>query len=254
MSLYEVNLDSSMGQNIIYKQDISHDRLSNTIHSSKLAYCPMSNKQEMNPPSINYLDIASNTAIFLSNRNVIHMTEYIISLNLEQNTEYDLKSIKNDMPRIMKKWTIEENLDDYEYLYDNPIMVLSYINKHFLDTHGYLYQKDVVKNVYRIDGLTTDKVGNQITKKYSEMTADEYKNINVWKQTDLFTSDTKQRYNNKVTPWESGLYTRHYDRDNDGLQHSNHERASLNTQIRGYDMSNIIKGSTFYENPHHVNI
>jgi hypothetical protein len=254
MQLYEVNLDGSMGQEKIYKHDISNNKLGNAINYSNLTYCPMSNKQEMNPPSINFIDIVNNTAIFLSRKNIIHLTKYIISLNVDQDTNYNLELLKNDLPSIMKKWTISENLDDYEYLYDNPLTVLSYINKHFLNTHGYLYQKNVVKNVYRMDGATTDKEGNKLFKKYSEMTADEYKNINVWKPTDLFTDNSKKRYNNKVTPWEVGLYTRHYDRDNDGLQQSSYERASLDNQIHGYDMSNIIKGSTFYENHYFDNI
>ena len=41
---------------------------------------------------------------------------------------------------------------------------------------------------------------------------------------------------------------RQYDVANDGLHTATPERASLDTQIHGYDMSNIVKGSTNYEN------
>ena len=50
------------------------------------------------------------------------------------------------------------------------------------------------------------------------------------------------------------MNTRHHDRCNDGLRDAIPERASLNNKIHGYDMSNIIKGSTYYENPSYENV
>jgi hypothetical protein len=250
IQLYEIELNSSQPLN---GDDISSDKLFDSIGTLK-PYCPISNKEKLNPPSINYIDIATNTSLFLNKKNIDHISDYIISLNIKQNTGYDLKHLRKNIPSIMEKWAKSVNLDDYEYIYENPITTLAYINHRFLVNNGNLFQKDITKNVFRMDGMTTDKNGNKVFKKYSEMTANEYKNINLWTQNDIFTNNDKYRYGNKIKEWEIGLYTRHYDRNNDGLQHSIPDRASLNTQVRGYDMSNIIKGSTFYDNYYYENI
>ena len=50
------------------------------------------------------------------------------------------------------------------------------------------------------------------------------------------------------------MNTRHYDRCNDGLHTAYSSRASLNNQIRGYDMKEIYKGCENYENYYYENL
>ena len=58
----------------------------------------------------------------------------------------------------------------------------------------------------------------------------------------------------KIPMWQKSMNIRQYDKGNDGLHASNPYRASLDMQVRGYNMSNIIKGSEFYENYHYEHI
>ena len=50
------------------------------------------------------------------------------------------------------------------------------------------------------------------------------------------------------------MNTRQLDRSNDGLHSAYSDRASLNNQTHGYNMDNIIKGSTSYENYYYENM
>ena len=49
------------------------------ISRGRRDYCPISKKDAMNPPVLNYLDTISNTEIFLSQKNIHYMTYYIIN-------------------------------------------------------------------------------------------------------------------------------------------------------------------------------
>jgi len=222
-------------------------------------YCPKSVKEEINPPVHNIFEDLTNTGLFLSTKNVYHLIDYIISLNIKQQTNHNLVQLREQIPRAMKSWAGGNNLNDFEYLYSNPIQTLAFLNQTFLENNGYLFQDKKINNMFRVNGATSvaskaSKSGSEMLNKcYAKMTAEEYKNINVWDNQQIFVDNDVKRYKNTITPWEIGLYKRHYDRGNDGL-HAPTERASLNNQVHGYDMSNIIKGSTFYEHPDYDDI
>ena len=215
--------------------------------SGDSGYCPISVKDEMNPPAENYFDKVTNSQLFLSDKNRNHITEYIITHNIKQQTGNNLKQLEIDIPQIMANWCKEHELDDFEFLFDNDLLTLVFINHRFLTDNDQLYQNNKITNVFRDKAMVTDSCGNKSMKKYAEMTADDYKTIDVWKPEQLYTYDKLNRYGNKAETWRKHQGVRHYDRDFQGAR-STKSRASLGNQSHGYDMSNIKKGSTFYNN------
>ena len=214
-------------------------------------YCPISVKEEKNPPRINPLDSANNVDVFLSGKNINHMITYIISLNNKYNSDRNLCELEKKIPMFMINWARQNNLNEYEYVYDNVLESLEFINKKFIMAHSCLYTNPNEINVYKAKSTIISDCDKIEQKKYNEMTADDYNKINLWENTELETYNTLNRYKNKTPAWRIGISRRHYDRSNDGLHHAINERASLNNQIHGYDMSNIVKGSNFYEYPNY---
>jgi hypothetical protein len=213
-------------------------------------YCPISVKEEKNPPTDNYLDNITNTGIFLSEKNIHYMTYYIVSLN-KTTTGQQLINLAKRIPGLMVQWSKKEDLNDFEYAHDNVLLTLSFLNKKFLVNNAYLYKgtENSNFNVFRTKDIVTDKCGNAESKKYDEMTADEYRTLDVWREEQVFTYDKLNRYQNKIPTWQKSMNIRQYDRSNDGLHSAFSDRASLNSQVRGYNMDNIHKGLEFYQVP-----
>jgi len=218
-------------------------------------YCPLSVKQEKNKPvPSNYP--ATNKQMFLSDRNVYILAKFIIAMNIKNNTKTPQKILERKIPAIMTKWATETHINDYEDLTDNILETLSFLNQSFLKDHPELYNRADCSgiNVFRITGRTTDRCNNQANKKFDNMFAHDYHTVDWWHSQKTFTNDKQKRYNNAIPIWQKSMNTRHYDLSNDGLHDAVPERASLNNQIHGYDMSNIIKGSTYYEQPSYENL
>jgi hypothetical protein len=213
-------------------------------------YCPISIKEEKNQPADNYLDNITNTGIFLSVKNIHYMTYYIVSLN-KTATGQQLINLAKRISGLMVQWAKKEYLNDFEYVHDNVLLTLSFLNKKFLVNHAYLYKRteNANFNVFRNKDIVTDKCGNEELKKYDEMTADEYRTLDVWREEQVFTYDKLNRYQNKIPTWQKSMNTRQYDRSNDGLHSAFSDRASLDSQVRGYNMDNIHKGLEFYQVP-----
>lgn len=234
-----------------------HDVDSHIGTPSVSGYCPISVKNEINPPDVNYLDNMSNADIFLSKKNMMYMIYYLIAMNNKNMTGNNTSNFHTLVPQMMKDWAEHQRLNDFEYVYDNIILRLKFLNEKFLVNHANVYDKANLSslNVFRVkDKVTVDACGNQALKKYNEMSADDYKNIDVWQSEQLYTYDKRNRYGNKFPVWQYSMNTRHYDLSNDGLHTSNPDRASLNNISRGYNMENIIKGSDFYNYPSYENL
>lgn len=220
-------------------------------YSRPSVYCNISNKDSMNIPTTIQLDELSNSDIFLSEKNIHYMTYFIISMNKKNMTKTNPQSIKIMVPKMMHDWSINENLNDYEYIYDNILLRVAFINKRFIKEFEWIYDgsNKLSMNVFRVSNtVTVDDKGNEETKKYSEMTAQDYANMDVWKSNQEYTHDKRSRYNNEIPIWQKSMNVRKYETESEGLHTLDPDRASLNTQVRGYNMNNYIKGSEYLNN------
>lgn len=228
-------------------------------------YCPISVKQERNQPQHETFP-RTNKEIFLSSKNVYSMVYFLTALNLKnrtnplvkanKNLDEHLKKLQKKIPKMMVEWANEQKINDFEYLTNDIIQTLHFLNKKFLINYGHLYDRanrsDL--NVFHTVGRITDECNNQFTKKYDEMLAADYSTVDTWQPLDIFTYNKRNRYCNKIPVWQRSMNIRQLDRSNDGLHAALPKRASLDNQIHGYDMSNIIKGSTYYDNYYYENL
>ena len=185
----------------------------------------------------NNFDELTNKQIFTSSKNVFYIYYFI------KNVAYINSILKNtnQLAFEMKQWADINNINDYEYLTDDIIEKLGFINKMFIDEYlhkNYIECDDVTK----LEGIVTDASGNASNKKYKGMLASDFQTLNLWnnKSGDTYRYNANFRDNNKIPMWQKSMQIRHYDRNNEGLSTHNSENYTLDNQIRGYDMSNII--------------
>ena len=232
-------------------KDIELKKYNSTIDPQySSGYCPISVKDEMNPPSINYMSEMTNRDLFLSEKNVHYMTYYMIAANQRNDTGVNPVKLAPLIPKLMKEWADKECLNSFEYCYDDPVQLLIFINKKFITNNSKIYKPNGLNtiNVYRMKGTTTDKCGNDYRKPYNEMTAEDIRNIDVWKDEEIMRYDKEFRYGNKFPVWQYSASVRPYERGPgiDGLASAYACRSSLNNQLGKYDMSNYIKGSEYW--------
>lgn len=213
-------------------------------------YCPISVKDEKNLPAFYEFATRNNMDIFLSKKNKAYMTEYIISQS--KPACFDYNKMYTMIPQLMDQWAADNDIYKNKGAYRDLTQVLEYTNSAFLNKYKDVFKKPRIDhiNVFRMKDLTTDACGNEHLKKYNEMTAADYHTLNLWDDSsrEIFSSNRTFRDCNRLPVWQKSMSVRHYDLSNDGLHDAISGRASLETPIGKYDMSNIIKGSTNYEN------
>ena len=257
----------SQTNDIIQLYDVdSYDSKKQTTNKD---YCPISVKDEINKPGYNDFDNMSNTQLFLSKKNIYYMTHAFVTLNKanKANNEplnnankanNETNKLQRMIPNLMNEWAAKNKINNADGATGDIIENLEFLNNRFLKEYGYLYNISGTNtlNVFRIKDVVTDVCGRQYTKKYDEMLATDYHTLNLWRDNnkDTYANNAKFRDCNRIPVWQKSMNVRHYDLDNDGLHAAEFERASLDTQTRGYDMSNIVKGSTNYENYYYDNI
>jgi hypothetical protein len=209
------------------------------------AQCNNSNNSGMKKYTPIKLDELSNTDIFLSKKNIQYMTYYMLSMNKKNMTKTDPYELRTLVPKIMSEWYIDKNLNEYEYVYDDILLRISFINKQFIKDCEWIYTRSnkLSMNVFRESkSITVDAYGNEETKKYSDMNAKDFANMDVWKSNQVYTYNKINRYNNKIPIWQKSMNIRHYEKESEGLHTLDPQRASLNTHSRGYNMTNYING------------
>lgn len=86
------------------------------------------------------------------------------------------------------------------------------------------------------------EVGKQekrVLKKGYEFNHTDHGTLDLWRQTVIQSYNRNFRDQNRIPPHREHAQVRHYDRGNEGLRENNPDRASLEGQIHGYDMSSI---------------
>ena len=193
---------------------------------------------------------------------------------------YFNKNVPNWMEKFVWKNKIEFYMEDpdkiggdYSYVgslsasdegYKYYITALSKVNKEFCKEHYYLIsqlndQTDLDLpgtfgkpdwNPFRASTIvgTKNEFENTMTKKsYHDMVydIDNTRNMDIWYGNEIIRQNSNFRYNNRIPVWQNlGRSRTGLDRSNDGLHDSNKNRASLENQIHGYNMSDVRKYAT----------
>jgi hypothetical protein len=190
----------------------------------------------------------TNSEIFLSDKNIYYMRYVLVSLNRMNKSSKDINILYNSIPKIMIEWAKKNNIDNSEYITYDITKMIKYMNITFLKYFDNMYMKSDQINVFRKQYSITDEYGKELNKKHCELLASDYHTMNLWDDGRIFKTNNDFRYKNILPLWQTSTHTRNYDLSNDGLRASDIETASLNNQVHGYNMSNIIKGINQHEN------
>jgi hypothetical protein len=233
--------------NYNHNQLTTDESYSTVVNRPIMSAKDVNNQQSVNT-GVEYSNL-SKTQLFLNKKNVSYMTQYIIMLNKKYNTNAKPAYFINAVPTYMNKWSSETRLNECETLNDDWLLILDFINKEFIKDHTFLYKTNsTAVNVYNLQAAVTNDHGEKSVKKYINMTADEYGTLDVWQQTEALAYNDLFRYGNRVPIWQKSMQIRHYEIENEGFATGvDSDRASLDNQIHGYDLSSIIKGSV--QNP-----
>ena len=117
------------------------------------------------------------------------------------------------------------------------VEILKTVNNRFLqDCYNYLRWNTFVP---AREWVEVGAKNNRVQKKFTDLLASDIPTIDVWAVQEVQVSNDVYRNYNKIPYWQTTMHNRHYDKNNEGLSSQNADRASLETPIYSYDMSDI---------------
>jgi hypothetical protein len=181
--------------------------------------------------------------VFLSEQNVYLLTHRLYNLLIQEGNKVRYNDIRNVIPVYLNAFLKTRDLRDYQVVNYQASDNINWV--HILDTINNDFEKHCDKyiewntfNPYRM-WLKVGSYQNQTQKRMRELTADDIPTIDLCSERPMVRKNNIFRYNNQIPVWQRSMNTRHYDKSNDGLRNNTADRASLETPIRGYDMSDI---------------
>lgn len=199
-----------------------------------------SRKGVLNKPTEIKIDL---NELFLSssNKNLLHTALHTIYT--QNGGKSSFKKFGQIVPLLQKKFSRENRLNDYVTAewqatgMNNYIDALKAINSDF---HKFVYKyfKWNVYNPYH-DDIEVGPSDDRVIKKSSEIMAEDFGTLDVWREQFTTALNRQFRNNNQFPAYRTGIHSRHIDRGNEGLRDNDPDRASLETPIYGYDMNRV---------------
>ncbi len=191
------------------------------------------------------LEYKSNRAVFLDVINQKKLTLLFFTMHRENGGLLGSCFFKELIPAMMYAWAEEKNLDAFKSL--DLQSACQHINSKFIKANRDVYldshrgpNSELVPDVNVFKQKATLAKGT--TKRYIDMTAQDYGSLDVWRAQRVDQWNNNFRYKNKIPMWQKSMARRHYDTGNDGLTERDYRNASKPQPVRGYDMSGIYKG------------
>lgn len=199
----------------------------------------------------------SNERIFMSTTNVSYVVDHIYLLHRQNGGTSSKRMFERAIPSIMKLWAAQQNLDSFEGWNNyHWVLTMDYINKKFIREHSSYYtvpgaDTNVFKAHVPVGTINEFDGKTHVSKKYDEMTAADYQNLDVYGPMEVFTQNKEvYRYKNQIPVWQRSMNKHHFSRENEGLRSNNWARSSLEVPIRGYGgQDNIISTTGQYKEP-----
>lgn len=182
-------------------------------------------------------------ALFLSDSNLTNLVHSLYKIARQNGSRSSIQEFKQLVALLAKQFVRANNLSEYETVEQgstgivNWVEILKAINNNFM------------KQCYRrlkwnqfVPTREWVEVGpreNRVQKRFQEMTAADVATLDVWRVQETQRMNSHFRYGNAIPFWQTSMHTRHFERGNEGLAYDDPNRASLDTPVRGYDMTNI---------------
>lgn len=178
--------------------------------------------------------------IFLSDSNQRNIAKQLFNLHKAINGKKTYFYFKEIASKRMVAWAYKKNIKDTKQLvYD--VNLLDFINKTFIRENEDLYKIAIPgdSNVYETAVPVSypdlyEEEARIFEKKPNELLAEDIRNIDVWRKQTTEVNSNVFRYRNTIPVWQKSMNIRHYDIANQGLHHSDSNRASLEGLNRGY--------------------
>jgi len=188
---------------------------------------------------------------FISRENVDMLACNLFKIYQQNGGSKSKQEFKQFMPILINVFLKKTDLSAYRTAeadtvgFNDYTTVLRAINNDFIKM-CYNYFKWNTYNPFQND-IEVGPVENRVLKKSYEITPEDHGTLDLWREQFIQISNNKFRDNNKIPFYRTGMFTRNYDRRNEGFVHNDSDRASLDTPIYGYDMSHLKKGLCNYK-------
>lgn len=189
---------------------------------------------------------------FLDPDNLYPLLSNVYVIYQQNGGKIPRQQFKQIIQQLAVKFAAENNLSEYSTADYQATQVLDYtyllktINHDFIQ-HCYKYFRWNVMNPFKQLYEVGDQ-DNRGFKKGYEFTHQDKQTLDLWREQFTQVLNNKYRDNNRIPVYRSSIHTRHYDTTNEGLQNQeDSDRASLETPIYGYDMSEIYKNLDKYK-------
>jgi hypothetical protein len=181
--------------------------------------------------------------LFLSDSNTRVLQIALYNIYKQNGGKSTAGKFKKLIVLLQQKFVNENKLCDYQTAewqatgINNYVDALRTINNDF-HKMVYTYFKWNMYNPYK-DDIEVGPSDARETKKSAEIMPEDFGTLEVWREQFTQCLNRQFRDNNRIPVHRVGLHARHFDRGNEGLRENNPDRASLETLVYGYDMSNI---------------
>jgi hypothetical protein len=210
---------------------------------------PLGTKKSLNnkPTHLN-IDV-KNT--FASVENINMLTCNLFKIYQQNGGMQPEQKFKQLVPILVNRFLKKTDLTAYRTAeadtvgFNDYTTILRAINNDFIKM-CYNYFKWNAYNPFQND-IEVGPVENRVLKKSYEIMPEDHGTLDLWREQFIQISNNKFRDNNKIPFYRIGMFTRNYDRRNEGLIHNNPDRASLDTPIYGYDMAQLKNGLCNYK-------
>lgn len=189
--------------------------------------------------------------LFMSNSNTYLLNEGLYSIYRQNGGKSTSNKFEQFISLLQKKFVKENNLTAYTTVessatgINNHVEALRAINSDFTKfTYGYFRWDNY--NPFK-DMIEVGTYEGRVLKKSSDIASDDHGTLDLWREQTVQLMGRQYRAFNKIPVYQTSLHTRHFDRGNEGLAFNNPDRASLDTPIHGYDLSNIYDNISNYK-------
>ena len=207
-----------------------------------------SRKGVLNKPTNVELDIKQ---VFLSAKNTNLLLTGLYDIYTQNGGKSPRSKFEELITLLQRQFVKENNLYAYNTVesqatgFNNYAEVLRTINNDFTKT-VYKYFKWNLYNPFK-DDIEVGPNDDRKKIKSAEIMPEDFGTLDVWREQFTQSLNRQYRNNNNIPVYEKGIHMRYYDRANEGLRDNDPDRASLETPIYGYDMSNINRDTDNYK-------
>jgi hypothetical protein len=195
-----------------------------------------------NKPTEIHVDL---NALFLFEGNETLLHTSLLKVYRQNGGHAPAKKVRAFISKLMRKFAKSRDLNDYVSIeaqatgYSNYAECLRAINNDF--THEfYKYMPWNAYNPVR-EKIEVGPTEFRVLKKGYELRPEDYGTLDLWREQVVQLRDSVYRDGNKIPFYQATVCSRHYDKSNEGLRCGSADRASLETPVYGYDMTQIYK-------------